>query len=203
MKHFEEIKTLLDCSSLFYMISVGMDGRYTYINSHYAQQFAYINRSFVGQSYDISMHPDDAASCMTVSQQCFANPGQLFPNTIRKHDGKGGYIHTQWEYKAMFEDGVPVGIFCVGYNITQLVENKQHLSNANETLEKNSLTLKQIAFKQSHLIRAPLANILGLAALLEDSSPEGSEAHTLCKLMLESAMQLDKVITSIVLITQD
>lgn len=198
MNYFEETKKLLNNSVLFYLITTGMDGKYSYINGHYAKEFSHINNNFVGQPYHITMHPDDMNTCVEVSMKCFENPDKLFPATIRKHDGSGGYVYTQWEYKAMFDDQKnPTGIFCLGYNITKYVAEELELQIAQEQIEKNSATMEKIIFQQSHLIRAPLSNIIGLTGIL-DKTLLDSNTSNICDMILESSNQLDEVIRSIV-----
>ena len=198
MKHFEETKKLLNNSVLFYLITTSMEGNYSYVNKNYAKAFSHVNSNFVGQPYHITMHPDDRNICMEVSTKCFENPDSLFPATIRKHDGKGGYVYTQWEYKAMFDDQKnPVGIFCIGYNITKYIAEELQLQSAKEEIEKNSIILKKIIFQQSHLIRAPLSNIIGLTEIL-DKTLLDSNTRNVCDMITESANQLDNVIRSIV-----
>lgn len=65
-----------------------------------------------------------------------------------------------------------------------------------ETLHKDE-ALKKVASDQSHLVRAPLANMLGLIALLEQTEMNG-EAKELLSMLKESADQLDTVIKNIV-----
>ncbi|MFC4209686.1 PAS domain-containing protein [Pedobacter lithocola] len=193
----EIIKSLQD-SKYFYIIISGMDAKYAYVNQHYANEFKYIHENFAGQPYHITMHPDDRYTCEEVSKKCFANPGQLFPAIIRKHDGEGGYIYTQWEYLAMFDDdGNPEGIFCLGYNITQFVADKQNLEGAMDKIEKNSTLLSEIAFQQAHLIRAPLTNILALTAILNKRTVD-DELRSICQMILESALKLDYTVKNIV-----
>lgn len=175
-----------------------MDGNYAYVNQHYAEQFAFVNETLVGQPYHVTMHPDDRKTCEDVSLKCFQNPGSLFPATIRKHDGKGGYLYTQWEYRAMFDEmGAPAGIFCLGYNITQFVADRIRLDGALDEIEKKSVLLSRISFKQSHLVRAPLTNILALTAILEKQT-EDKELLNLCRMILDSAESLDLAIRDIV-----
>lgn len=198
MKNFEETKKLLNNSVLFYIITTGMDGNYSYVNDNYTKQFSHVSQNFVGQPYHITMHPEDRNVCISVSAKCFQNPGKLFPATIRKHDGSGGYVYTQWEYRAMFdEEGNPAGIFCLGYNITKYVAEEMQLREAQEEIAKNSETLKKIVFQQSHLIRAPLSNIMGLTSILDRTSLDGN-ASNVCDMISESAVQLDKVIRDII-----
>ena len=99
MKHFNETRDLLNNSVLFYIIATSMDGNYSYVNGNYANEFSHINSNFVGLPYHITMHPDDMNTCMEVSLKCFQNPGKLFPATIRKHDGNGGYIYRSGNIK--------------------------------------------------------------------------------------------------------
>jgi len=66
-----------------------------------------------------------------------------------------------------------------------------------EIEQKNSV-LEEVAFNQSHLIRAPLANVIGLIAFLEEE-PETSDQHKdIVKMLKTSALKLDNVIQSIV-----
>lgn len=197
MKHFKETRELLDSSSLFYIISTGMDGNYSYVNSNYARQFSHIHTNLVGQPYHITMHPDDRKTCEEVAAKCFAHPGSLFPATIRKHDGQGGYVYTRWDYRAMLDnDGNPAGVFCLGYNITEYVAEGLQLEMANKELDKFSSRMKDIMFQQSHLVRAPLSNILGLADIV-DLNLLDSNTRNIFEMVMESAKKLDGVIRSI------
>lgn len=198
MKHFEQIKKLLNNSTLFYIISSGMDGNYSYVNETYAKTFFHLNNNFIGQPYHIIMHPEDMKSCIEVSTKCFENPEKVFPITIRKNDGKGGYIYTQWEYKAMFDDQKnPAGIFCIGYNITKYVAEELKLQNAQEEIVHNLKKIDKIIFQQSHLMRAPLSNIIGLTEVL-DKTLLDTNTRNVCDMISESAQQLDDVIKSII-----
>lgn len=198
MENFEETKRLLNSSVLYYIITCDMSGRYSYVNENYARQFAHAGTKLVGQPYHVTMHPDDMGTCEAVSARCFAEPGRLFPATIRKHDGHGGYVYTQWEYRAMVDgQGKPAGIFCLGYNITGYVAEQRQLQDTRVELQKSSALLEKLVFQQAHLVRAPLSNIMGLAEILDRSALE-SGAAGICAMISESARQLDAVIREIV-----
>ena len=196
MTHFEQTRALLEHSNFFYMIATNMEGNYSYVNSHYKQQFPYYNE-LVGQPYHITMHPDDTLVCAEVASKCFANPDQMFPATIRKNDGKGGYVFTQWEYKALFTpDGNPDGIFCIGYDISTYELEKQLRRQRETEIGDKKRVLAEIAFRQSHLVRAPLSNIIGLANVLAQSDGD-QNIKNLCQLILESATKLDEAVREI------
>lgn len=175
-----------------------MEGKYTYVNNHYEKVFSKIHGAIVGQPYEITMHPDDTKVCEEVAAKCFENPDHVFPATIRKHDGKGGFVITQWEYKAMFDnDNNPAGIFCLGYDVTDYTIKSEKLEDANDLIQRKNLLLKEIAFNQSHVVRRPLANILGIAYIL-DKMDMDQNMKNLCNMLIESSNQLDDVIKDIV-----
>jgi hypothetical protein len=62
--------------------------------------------------------------------------------------------------------------------------------------EIKNVILKEVAFDQSHLVRAPLANILGLTSLLEDMDISG-EAKDMIYLLRTSATNLDHAIVKL------
>lgn len=198
MEQFEATKELLEHSNFYYIITTNMEGKYTYVNAHYANSFSVYNKFIVGLPFEITMHPDDVKVCEEVSLQCFANPGQLFPATIRKHNGKGGFVITQWEFKAIFDDnGKPKGIFCLGYDITKYADEQQQLKDAEYEIEKRKDILKEIAFQHSHLVRAPLSNILGLTDILTKMDID-TNIKNICQMILESSNQLDDIIKDVV-----
>jgi sigma-B regulation protein RsbU (phosphoserine phosphatase) len=78
-----------------------------------------------------------------------------------------------------------------------LLHQKQDLTNslslAQETLEENAQLFIDIASDQSHMIRKPLANIIGLVNLLNQE--ELSEhCRDLLELLTESSAELDSMI---------
>ena len=198
VQQFEQTKKLLDNSQFYYIITTAMDGNYSYVNTNYANAFSHIDKQVVGKPYYITMHPDDRRVCEETGAKCFQFPDRSFPATIRKHDGKGGYINTQWEYRAMLDkDKQPTGIFCLGYDITKYVVTGVQLDNAKHEIEHKDLMLKQIGWDQSHIIRRPLANIIGLINILDKTALD-QNLKNICDMLLQSANELDAAVYSIV-----
>lgn len=81
------------------------------------------------------------------------------------------------------------------------VESLNHsLSEAGEIISIKEKTLEDIAYSQSHLVRRPLANIIGLVEMLECKEEEEASTNNSIVLMLkQSAAELDKMIKDIVL----
>ncbi len=197
MNSFNETKNLFNNSNFFYIITTNMEGKYTYVNNRYKRVFESIHGKIVDQPYHVTIHPDDTEICVKVSAQCFEYPDKVFPATIRKHDGKGGFLVTQWEYKAILDDeGLPAGIFCMGYDITEFQNTSNQLETALQTVGEKESILTRIAYHQSHIIRKPVANILGLGLVLE-STPMDNNLQSLISLIVDSARELDVAIKDI------
>jgi len=171
-----------------------MDSNYSYVNERYKRMFQDFYGDLVGQHYSITMHPDDREICRSVSEKAFNRPDSLFPATIRKHDGKGGYVITQWEYKAIInENDEPSGVFCIGHDITEYMQNSTELKDTRASLTQTQLTLSQINYIQSHFVRKPIANIMGLSTLLKTMKME-PEVQNIINMINESAEELDEMI---------
>jgi PAS domain S-box-containing protein len=86
-----------------------------------------------------------------------------------------------------------IGVNCFLRDITEPQEYLQKIEKQNERLRK-------IAWIQSHLVRAPVASILGLAQLCNLEDPRNAEIIPMLK---KSAEDLDKVIQDINTLTDD
>jgi sigma-B regulation protein RsbU (phosphoserine phosphatase) len=75
----------------------------------------------------------------------------------------------------------------------ELLKKKQQADMEKEIKE---LTLKEVAFDQSHLVRAPLANILGLTALLQELDVTG-EIKEMVAMLHASAAKLDQEVVKL------
>ncbi|MES2455877.1 MAG: PAS domain S-box protein [Bacteroidota bacterium] len=64
-------------------------------------------------------------------------------------------------------------------------------------IEAQNKKLKEISWLQSHVVRAPLARILGLIPLISNSEETAEEKSEMLQLMLMSAKDLDRVIIDI------
>jgi surface antigen len=197
MQSFEETKKLLENSNIYYLVAIDMNSNYSYLNSRYTKIFEPMHGSLVGKHYALTMHQDDRHICETVSVKAFTYPDQIFPAVIRKHDGKGGYVITQWEYKAMWNElGQPNGIFCIGHDITLHMHTSKELIHTKESLSKTKGTLEKMAYVQSHVIRKPIANIMGLALLLETMDVEKVDPNlgNIINMIHDNVKELDEVI---------
>ncbi len=74
---------------------------------------------------------------------------------------------------------------------------EESLNQANKIIDENNVQFIKIAMNQSHMIRRPLANMLGLISILKDINiPD--EAENLIRLLALSAEELDTLINEVV-----
>ena len=66
-----------------------------------------------------------------------------------------------------------------------------------KAIEEQNERLKEISWMQSHIIRAPLARIMGLIPLITDSNTNNEEKITMLNYLTLSANELDEVIKNI------
>ena len=64
-------------------------------------------------------------------------------------------------------------------------------------IEENNERLQEIAWIQSHVVRAPLARLMGLIYAISDSVEDEKDYHQLYRLILKSANELDEIIRDI------
>jgi signal transduction histidine kinase len=69
--------------------------------------------------------------------------------------------------------------------------------NQESLIRHQNARLKEIAFASSHLIRAPLANILGLTSLLDETGSVANDKQII-EYLKASAQKLDLAITEMV-----
>jgi PAS domain S-box-containing protein len=107
-----------------------------------------------------------------------------------KSEGENASVYwSHFTLAPVYHQGVVIGTSVTERDITEM---KKHL----ETIENQNRTFMDISWTQSHLVRAPVANIIGIAALLRSNSscPENDE---LIDYLEASAVKLDEVVRKI------
>lgn len=80
----------------------------------------------------------------------------------------------------------------------EVAKRTQELLATNEALVANNIALKEIAWVQSHVVRAPLARLMGLMNLIEaEPDLELLNSFNLKEKIMDSAKELDTIIRDI------
>ncbi|NDC40198.1 MAG: hypothetical protein EBZ77_01420 [Chitinophagia bacterium] len=103
---------------------------------------------------------------------------------VRKPTPEQTFAHTRWELVALpGKDGRPACILGMGLEITNFVDDLSHTNTR----------IKQMKFTQSHILRKPVANILGILNVLDRGHMPEESQHLLDQLH-QSAIELDEII---------
>lgn len=113
---------------------------------------------------------------------------------FRCADGSYKYVLDR-SYMVRDSNGNPARMIGSMQDITDL-------KNYVQTIEENNKRLKEIAWTQSHVVRAPLARIMGLIDLLQNYD-DLEDVNLLLNNILTSARELDGIIRKINSKTED
>jgi len=90
-----------------------------------------------------------------------------------------------------------IGICITSIDITEQKKLTQDLVDHVDAIERQNEKLREIAWEQSHIVRAPLARIMGLVDLFNGQDSEDEETRTILNYIVLSAKELDDVVKSI------
>lgn len=136
------------------------------------------------------LHPDDLTTLRVALEKAWHEPGTSHSVKFRAKHANGDYVWLQ--VNALVRKGTH-GRYGIG--IARNID-KEHAIEL-RTLEQNK-RLREIAFVQSHILRRPLANILGVLALGNLDEMEKDQRDKLLKIIKHEAMEMDKVVAEIV-----
>jgi len=80
----------------------------------------------------------------------------------------------------------------------ELINDVTELNEHIQTIKLQNQKLRDIAWTQSHVIRAPLARILGITQLINEDLYSEDEIPTFLSHITESAQELDKIVENII-----
>jgi len=140
-----------------------------------------------------NIHPDDREKILKDLNTTIADPTkQYFNAEFRFLKANGDIVFVQ--HKGIFiRDGKGKATRALGamIDLTEVLEKMRKI----EWQEK---TLKDIAWIQSHVVRAPLANLMGLIGLIKNKVNKGVSDEELLEYISDSAKKLDNIIHDIV-----
>lgn len=158
-----------------------------------------VNRAALGY-YGYSVDEFSHMSLLQIEEEAELDLSTLEEKlNIPKHDGM---IHAHGIHRHRKKDGKLTYVFMQGSTITYrgvrayivMVTDITHQLRYIQTVEQQNEKLNRIAWMQSHVVRAPLASLMGLVHLLKDDS---QDCHDLADKILNAADKLDEVIKDI------
>lgn len=187
------LRSLVDAQTN-YVIRTDLNGNYTYYNKKYREDFGWLygQNDFLGYSTMNSISPHSYEQVIEVGKNCLRHPNEVYQIEIDKPHKRGGTRSTFWHFIGLTDSkGNPSEIQCIGVDITERKE-------AEDAIKQHNVQLKEIAWAQTHLVRAPLARILGLVDLLNEAEGDVQADKELLSYLYISASELDGVIRGII-----
>lgn len=169
-----------------------LDKKILFVNEAAQRHCMKLNGRYYQIGDDIKGYMDAAdyeAGIKVVDQMLAQRKPFSHENVIRYPDGDVKWFYRYY-YPTYNSQGILNGFVTASTDITDLKTKEFEI-------KKRDQQLREIAKIQSHEIRRPLANVLGLVAVLKDDLyKESVELHL--ELLEKSAEELDKVIRKIV-----
>ena len=182
-----ELSKLADNTNKF-LVCIDVQGYYCYANNAFYKRFKKSGSSVISKHSLEDIHPDDHGLVIEIVERCWKNVHIAQEIVVRKPTPTGDYIYTKWDFIAMMNENGEPYIMCIGFEITNFIEN----------IANNATKLQEIAYDQSHLVRRPLANILGLTKLLlETKVVSEEESQDFLAHLYSEAHQLDNIIKKV------
>jgi CheY-like chemotaxis protein len=142
------------------------------------------------------IHPEDKPSIKEVIDEAILHQDS-FPCEFRIIDQKGEIKHILSNIRVK-RNNEHQPIQLSGFNLDITRQKRQ-----TEALSLQNKKLMEIAWIQSHEVRAPLARMMGLINILESHQTDERHVKDFLKPLLESAYELDTIIRKIVRKTEE
>lgn len=164
------------------------------------------------EGYQKMLHPDDKARVSSIIKSALdTKEDVIFEERIIRPNGEIRYLKS-WGCVMTDLDGKPQKMIGACLDITETKLKEQSIGESKFALKKlveqqakhiqiiedQNKKLSEISYMQSHVVRAPLAKIMGLTDLLLNHSKTTEEKDEICKHLAEVAIEFDEVITAII-----
>jgi PAS domain S-box-containing protein len=172
------------------VLLTNVDNSINWVNKAFEDQTGYkLNELWGELPSDFLSGPDtDYEVIKTIRQKKAAK--ETFSRDLTYYTRSGEKHWVNGEFTPLFDDnGIHTGYITVYNNITLRKKNEDEVRRQNGIL-------KEVAWISSHEVRKPVANIMGLVALIKASPNQEEKAH-LISLVDKCAEDLDEIVHSI------
>ncbi|XDD45906.1 PAS domain-containing protein [Leptospira sp. WS39.C2] len=173
-------------------------GQGKYVSPSIKKVMGYTEKEALSLSLFDVVHPDDAPKLKKRLFEVLALPlgGSLPSQTFRAKHKDGRWRYVESTLTNMLSDESIGGIVDNFHDVT---EKETQL----DAIQTQNHKLRTIAWTQSHVVRSPLARIMGITQLIRTGSLTKEEEEKSLGYLLDSANELDDVIGDIVRKSQE
>jgi len=163
------------------------------INRAAIEQYGYSFEEFLAMTIK-QIRPQEDIPGMHNFEADNSNDKYFFQGVFKHEKKNGEIIHVDIQSNIIYYNGKKAEVILAN----DITERLNHI----EAIEKQNEKLREIAWKQSHVVRAPLARMLSLIHLISDKTIPNEEKNVMLDHVIKSANELDEIIRDIVNISQ-
>lgn len=193
----KQYKSILDSQSV-YVLKTDLAGNYTYINDYFLQRFAPEGNShLLGRYFSDIVVEEDHPKLRKAVESCFFQPETPHEVILKKPTVDGLVKAGKWEFKGILDKkGNLDEILCIGFDITEQVENLEKANELLQVISEQNTKLKSFTYIVSHNIRSHSSNLSGLIQVLK-SSPTEDDRIAFFNMLEISTNRLDETIRNL------
>jgi len=163
--------------------------QFLYVNEQAVRHYGYTREQFLSMTLKDIRPTDDIAKLEHAVKRAAHHGNNSFQGNFRHKKANGEIILVDIYSHAIEYKGRSAKIV-VANDVTELI-------NYINAIEAQNKKLQSIQWMQSHVVRAPLASLMGCAELLKDDYDTPEERVQVVNGILESAKRLDGIIKEI------
>ncbi len=158
--------------------------RFLDVNNAAIAHYGYARDEFLNLTVGDIRHRDDIPKLLTRSHE------ETYTDTVRHLKKNGDLIYVEIQTATINYNNVAARLVLV----TDMTEKIAYL----HAIEEQNKKLRDIAWTQSHVVRAPVARLIGLVNMLEQDIVSDNEREDILKAVLDSTNEIDAIIRDIV-----
>ena len=189
-EHQKKYKNLLEHSTDAVLV-INDAFNITFVSKSFENMFGYHESQTLKQSFDFFIHNEDIEfvkiTLLETQKLAYSELNQV---SFRIQTKANKTLWVEATFSNLCNQNEINGIVVNMHNITERVHYL-------EELQKQNIQLKEIAWTQSHIVRAPLVRIMSLIYLINEIEHEEIKNSELLGHIYDSAVELDKIIIEI------
>jgi len=169
-------------------------GKLLFANRALRQRF-FQDGNLTGRNWIDSIHPDDLPEVHRAIKKCSEQHGVTAQLTSRLLSRSRTWRYVSWELLCIQdEEDQQVLLQGIGRDETTSYHLEQERTRTMDSLIRRNERLNEFAYMVSHNLRAPLANVQGMAELLIDEIPTSPANQTMLDYFRQAIQHLERVI---------
>lgn len=135
-EHSQQFLNSLIDSQTSFLIRIGIDGNYTFVNRQYLKTLGYEAKDILGKHFSVTSLPEDAHLCENAFMECLHNPGKVVSLLHKKPDVRGNLLDTEWELISVVnEKGEVCEIQGIGHDVTEKIKVEAEIRDTAQKLD--------------------------------------------------------------------